>query len=114
VIENFYSIDPYKSDEIFIQEKINKGPIFISFFIKVHHIKNKCRIERILPSYDISYYRKIMKMLKVGQPVIFYLLLKLPKVNLWKVLYTLQSGCRIIYQAKALGNAKDRLNLTNS
>ena len=44
----------------------------------------------------------------------FYLLLKLPKFKIWKVFYTLQSGCRIIYQAKALGNAKDRLYLTNS
>lgn len=114
MIENFYSIDTNKADEIFIQEKINKGPIFISFFIKVHHIMNKCRIERILPSDNNSFYCKIMKMLKVGQPVIFYLLLKLPKVNFWKVFDTLQSGCRIIYQAKALGNAKDRLYLTNS
>ena len=66
VIENFYSIYLYRSDEIFIQEKINKGPNFISFYIKVHHIKNKCRIERILPSYtNISV--KIVKMLKVGK-----------------------------------------------
>jgi len=113
VIEIFYSIDLNRSDEIFIQEKINKGPIFISFFIKVHHIMNKCRIERILPSYN-NIIVKIVKMLKVGKPVKFYLLLKLPKVNFWKVFYTLQSGCRIIYQAKALGNAKDRFNLTNS
>jgi hypothetical protein len=67
VIENFYSIDLDKSDEIFIQEKINKGPIFISFFIKVNHIRNKCRIERILPSYNNSFYCKNMKMLKVGK-----------------------------------------------
>jgi hypothetical protein len=113
VIENFYSIYLYRSDEIFIQEKINKGPNFISFYIKVHHIKNKCRIERILPSYN-NIIVKIVKMLKVGKPVNFYLLLKLPKIKIWKVFYTLQSGCRIIYQAKALGNAKDRLYLTNS
>ena len=34
VIENFHSIYLYRSDEIFIQEKINKGPNFISFYIK--------------------------------------------------------------------------------
>jgi hypothetical protein len=66
VIENFYSIYLYRSDEIFIQEKINKGPNFISFNIKVHHIKNKCRIERILPSYN-NIIVKIVKMLKVGK-----------------------------------------------
>lgn len=66
VIENFYSIYLYRSDEIFIQEKINKGPNFISFYIKVHHIKNKCRIERILPSYN-NIIVKIVKMLKVGK-----------------------------------------------
>ena len=82
------------SDEIFIQEKINKGPNFISFYIKlptkyiyiylvafnkiiyiyiiflliyfVFHIKNKCRIERILPSYN-NIIVKIVKMLKVGK-----------------------------------------------
>jgi hypothetical protein len=64
VIENFYSI--FFTDEIFIQEKINKGPNFISFYIKVHHIKNKCRIERILPSYN-NIIVKIVKMLKVGK-----------------------------------------------
>jgi hypothetical protein len=68
VIENFYSIYLYRSDEIFIQEKINKGPNFISFYIKVHHIKNKCRIERILPSYNNNnIIVKIVKMLKVGK-----------------------------------------------
>ena len=66
VIEKFYSIYLYRSDEIFIQEKINKGPNFISFYIKVHHIKNKCRIERILPSYN-NIIVKIVKMLKVGK-----------------------------------------------
>jgi hypothetical protein len=66
VIENFYSIYLYRSDEIFIQEKINKGPSFISFYIKMHHIKNKCRIERILPSYN-NFIVKIVKMLKVGK-----------------------------------------------
>jgi hypothetical protein len=66
VIENFYSIYLYRSDELFIQEKINKGPNFISFYIKVHHIKNKCRIERILPSYN-NIIVKIVKMLKVGK-----------------------------------------------
>jgi hypothetical protein len=66
VIEIFYSIYLYRSDEIFIQEKINKGPNFISFYIKVHHIKNKCRIERILPSYN-NIIVKIVKMLKVGK-----------------------------------------------
>jgi len=74
VIENFYSI--YLSDEIFIQEKINKGPNFISFYIKVHHIKNKCRIERILPSYT-NIIVKIVKMLKVGKPVCIALLQEL-------------------------------------
>jgi hypothetical protein len=66
VIENFYSIYLYRSDEIFIQEKINKGPNFICFYIKDHHIKNKCRIERILPSYN-NIIVKIVKMLKVGK-----------------------------------------------
>jgi hypothetical protein len=66
VIEKFYSIYLYGSDEIFIQEKINKGPNFISFYIKVNHIKNKCRIERILPSYN-KIIVKIVKMLKVGK-----------------------------------------------
>jgi hypothetical protein len=66
VIENFYSIYLYRSDEIFIQEKINKGPNFINFYIKVHHIKNKCRIERILPSYN-NIIVKIVRMLKVGK-----------------------------------------------
>lgn len=66
VIEIFYSIYLYRSDEIFIQEKINKGPNFISFYIKVYHIKNKCRIERILPSYN-NIIVKIVKMLKVGK-----------------------------------------------
>jgi hypothetical protein len=66
VIEKFYSIYLYRSDELFIQEKINKGPNFISFYIKVHHIKNKCRIERILPSYN-NIIVKIVKMLKVGK-----------------------------------------------
>ena len=68
VIEKFYSIYLYRSDEIFIQEKINKGPSFISLYIKDHHIKNKCRIERILPSYN-NIIVKIVKMLKVGKPV---------------------------------------------
>jgi hypothetical protein len=76
VIENFYSIYLYRSDEIFIQEKINKGPNFISFYIKVHHIKNKCRIERILPSYN-NIIVKIVKMLKVGKPVCSVLLQEL-------------------------------------
>lgn len=66
VIENFYSIYLYRSDDLFIQEKINKGPNFISFYIKVNHIKNKCRIERILPSYN-NIIVKIVKMLKVGK-----------------------------------------------
>jgi len=126
VIENFYSTLPKAAplglpkggalcacDEIFIQEKINKGLSIIKFFIILHHIMNKCRIEKILISYN-NIYCKIMKMLKVGKLVKFYLLLKLPKVYFWKVLNTLQSGCRIIYQAKALGNTKDRLYLTNS
>jgi hypothetical protein len=76
VIEKFYSLYLYWSDEIFIQEKINKGPNFISFYIKVHHIKNKCRIERILPSYN-KIIVKIVKMLKVGKPVCIVLLQEL-------------------------------------
>ena len=76
VIEKFYSIYLYRSDEIFIQEKINKGPNFISFYIKDHHIKNKCRIERILPSYN-NIIVKIVKMLKVGKPVCIVLLQEL-------------------------------------
>jgi hypothetical protein len=67
VIEKFYSKKALgASDEIFIQEKINKGPRIIIFVIILHHIMNKCRIERILPSYN-NIYCKIMKMLKVGK-----------------------------------------------
>jgi hypothetical protein len=82
VIENFYSIYLYlyRSDEIFIQEKINKGQNFISFYIKDHHIKNKCRIERILPSYN-NIIVKIVKMLKVGkQNLLKYYLRKFDNV----------------------------------
>ena len=69
-----------KANERFIQEKINKEPIFIKkfFFIKVHCIINKCRIERILPSYNI-FIVKIMKLLKFGKLVNICLLLKFIK-----------------------------------
>jgi hypothetical protein len=69
VIENFYltfRVALCANDEIFIQEKINKGPNIINFFIIFHHIMNKCRIERILISYN-NIYCKIMKMLKIGK-----------------------------------------------
>jgi hypothetical protein len=95
VIENFYSIYLYRSDEIFIQEKINKGPNFISFYIKVHHIKNKCRIERILPSYN-NIIVKIVKMLKVGKQNLLNNYLRkfypVPNASAWGILKLINLG----------------------
>jgi hypothetical protein len=95
VIEIFYSIYLYRSDEIFIQEKINKGPNFISFYIKVHHIKNKCRIERILPSYN-NIIVKIVKMLKVGKQNLLNNYLRkfypVPNASAWGILKLINLG----------------------
>lgn len=100
VIENFYSIYLYRSDEIFIQEKINKGPIFISFYIKVHHIKNKCRIERILPSYN-KIIVKIVKMLKVGKQNLLNDYLRIfypvPNATSWGIIKLINLGYLFLF-----------------
>ena len=93
VIEIFYSI--FFTDEIFIQEKINKGQNFISFYIKVHHIQNKCRIERILPSYN-KIIVKIVKMLKVGKQNLLNNYLRkfypIPNASAWGILKLINLG----------------------
>jgi group I intron endonuclease len=98
---------------IIIQEKI---------IIGLHYIIHRCRIERILISYikyiyillHIYILCKIIKILNLGKPVIYNLLLKWATLSCKIFNYILQSGCRIFYQANALGNAKDKLLLTKS
>lgn len=105
MIKIFYSF------EKFIMEKINEGP----------QVMSRCRIEKISPPYfrNIIFLMKIIQILKVGKPVNFFtkcknFLLFLPLLTIRIVNLTIQSGCRIGYQAKELLNRNYRLYLINS
>jgi hypothetical protein len=109
----------FYSFEKFIPGIINEGL----------HITSRCRIEKISPPFLESYSLslKIIQILKVGKPVKMFLisvtlLLIQPfflainfQANLKRiVLNTIQSGCRIGYQANELLNRNYRLFLINS
>ena len=111
MIKLFYSRLYILALEKFIMKKINEGS----------QVMSRCRIEKISSPYfrNIIFLMKIVQILKVGKPVNFFTICKnfllfLPLLKIRIVNFTIQSGCRIVYQAKALGNSKDRLNLTNS
>ena len=115
--------------EKFIMKKINEGS----------QVMSRCRIEKISSPYFgiFTILMKIVQILKVGKPVnLFtfasipylqrpliiqlgykaskYFLLFLPLFYIRIVNNTIQSGCRIGYQANELLNRNYRLNLINS
>ena len=108
MIKNFYSSFAL---EKFIMKKINEGS----------QVMSRCRIEKISSPYfrNIIFLMKIVQILKVGKPVNFFTICKnfllfLPLLKIRIVNFTIQSGCRIDYQANELLNRNYRLYLINS
>jgi group I intron endonuclease len=105
VINNFYSF------ETSTQKKVDDGP----------QIMSRCRIEKISSPYHRNHSGQIVSILKVGKlgkvlrhKILIYQLFLPLFLGIDNIILSIQYGCRIGYQAKALGNAKDRLFLTNS
>ncbi len=98
----------YNLNAKFLQEKRNDNMHIRSY----RSIESTLHLSFIIIITNI--YNKIVKILKISKPVIFLDLLQIFLMFYQANLCYAQSGCRIDYQAKALSNVKDRLNLTKS